>query len=95
MAKTKMPLKTTPKAVETKQATAVASPMPLSMSREKRLPELANFVVPFNLEDEIRKRAYELWEQCGREAGHENEHWLVAEREVRSRHHEQSYSASA
>ena len=93
MAKAKVPRKSTPKAVETKKTTAAASPMPLSMSTEKRLPELANYVVPFNLEDEIRRRAYELWELCGRESGHENEHWLMAEREVRNRQHEQSYSA--
>jgi Protein of unknown function (DUF2934) len=43
-------------------------------------------LVPINLDDEIRRRAYELWEQHGREAGHENEHWLLAEREIRSRY---------
>ena len=93
MARTKMSRKSAPQAVEARKTTAPESPMPLSMSKDKRLPELVNYVVPFNLEDEIRKRAYELWEQCGRESGHENEHWLVAEQEVRSRHNGQSYSA--
>ena len=43
-------------------------------------------VVPINLDDEIRRRAYELWEQHGRESGHENEHWLLAEREILARY---------
>lgn len=43
-------------------------------------------IVPINLDDEIRRRAYELWEQRGREAGHENEHWLLAEREILARY---------
>ena len=34
------------------------------------------------LEDEIRRRAYELYEQRGREDGHELEDWLRAEEEV-------------
>ncbi len=32
--------------------------------------------------EQIRQRAYELWEQSGREHGREIEHWLEAEREV-------------
>ncbi len=35
-----------------------------------------------NLEEEIRRRAYELYEQRGREGGHEVEDWLRAEEEV-------------
>ena len=31
-------------------------------------------------EDLIRAKAYELWEQSGRPAGLELEHWLLAER---------------
>ncbi len=41
-----------------------------------------------NIEDEIRRRAYELYEQRGREDGHDVEDWLRAEKEtkqVRSR----------
>jgi Protein of unknown function (DUF2934) len=34
------------------------------------------------LEDEIRRRAYELYEQRGREDGDEVEDWLRAEEEV-------------
>lgn len=32
------------------------------------------------MEDQIRVKAYELWEQSGRPLGLELEHWLLAER---------------
>jgi hypothetical protein len=35
-----------------------------------------------NLEGEIRRRAYELFEQRGCAPGHEHDDWFVAEREV-------------
>ena len=38
-----------------------------------------------NLADQIRRRAYELYEERGREEGHELEDWLRAEEEVRGR----------
>jgi hypothetical protein len=44
---------------------------------------------PTDLEVEIRRRAYELYEQRGYTPGHENEDWLVAEQEVRSRQDQQ------
>jgi hypothetical protein len=34
------------------------------------------------LEDKIRQRAYELWEQSGRTDGSEMDFWLQAEREI-------------
>jgi Protein of unknown function (DUF2934) len=43
-------------------------------------------VVPINLEQEIRRRAYELYEKRGYTGGHETEDWLLAEREVRQRY---------
>ena len=49
-------------------------------------------VVPINLEEEIRRRAYELYLErratAGGESGNgnENQDWLIAEREIRSRH---------
>jgi hypothetical protein len=46
-------------------------------------------VVPINLEDEIRRRAYELYKQRGTGTGSEAEDWLAAEREVRQRYHQQ------
>ncbi|WP_142847050.1 DUF2934 domain-containing protein [Telmatospirillum sp. J64-1] len=36
----------------------------------------------FPVEEQIRRRAYELWEDQGRPAGREHEHWLQAEREI-------------
>jgi Protein of unknown function (DUF2934) len=38
-----------------------------------------------NLADRIRRRAYELYEERGREEGREVEDWLRAEAEVNSR----------
>ena len=43
-------------------------------------------VLPHNLEEEIRRRAYELYERRGYSSGHETEDWLIAEREVMQRH---------
>ncbi len=47
-------------------------------------------VVPVNLEEEIRRRAYELYLQrtaaAGGGSGDENQDWLLAEREIRSRY---------
>jgi len=36
-----------------------------------------------NIEDEIRRRAYELYEQRGREDGHDVEDWLRSEEEIK------------
>jgi hypothetical protein len=44
---------------------------------------------PTDLVDEIRQRAYELFQQRGCTPGHEDEDWLVAEREIRARHNVQ------
>ena len=45
--------------------------------------------VPVNLEEAIRRRAYELYLErratAGAENGDQNQDWLIAEREVRSR----------
>jgi hypothetical protein len=46
--------------------------------------------VPINLEDEIRRRAYELYQQRGPASGGEAEDWLTAEREVRQRYRQRS-----
>ena len=35
-----------------------------------------------NLEEEIRRRAYELYEERGREDGHDVDDWLHAEAEI-------------
>jgi hypothetical protein len=43
-------------------------------------------LVPVNLEEEIRQRAYELYLQRRGTAGDENQDWLIAEREIRLRY---------
>ena len=45
---------------------------------------------PINVEDEIRRRAYELFEQRGYSNGSEYEDWLKAEREVLARYRQQT-----
>lgn len=47
-------------------------------------------LVPINLEDEIRLRAYEIYEQRGSNGGSEADDWFAAEREVRQRYHQHS-----
>jgi hypothetical protein len=37
---------------------------------------------PQDLEKQIRRRAYELYETCGREDGHDFDDWLRAEEEI-------------
>jgi hypothetical protein len=43
-----------------------------------------------NIEDEVRQRAYELWEDSGREEGRAQDHWLQAEAEVLARRNQRS-----
>jgi len=71
------------------------SPAARSEVREvkRTLSEVRKNLVPINLDEEIRRRAYELWEQRGYESGHENEHWLLAETEIRSRYSQRQHSA--
>ena len=42
-----------------------------------------------DIEAEIRRRAYELYQERGGTPGHEVEDWLVAEREVLARYNQQ------
>jgi hypothetical protein len=60
-------------------------------------PEAGKNVLPTNLEEEIRRRAYELYEQRGKASGTggEADDWLAAEREVRQRYHQHSAGATA
>jgi hypothetical protein len=39
---------------------------------------------PGNAEEEIKKRAYEIWERHGRPKGKEDEFWQQAEQELRN-----------
>jgi hypothetical protein len=42
-----------------------------------------------SLEEEIRLRAYELYQERGYAPGDEHQDWLVAERQIRARHSQQ------
>ena len=67
----------------------------LEVHKEVRKDGKPSNVVPINLEEEIRRRAYELYLErraiAGGEPGNgnENQDWLIAEREIRSRHSSQ------
>jgi len=90
MAKAKTPRSTTKTNGGTVPGNGTPAVHPENVSEIKEVRKVTTEarpnVVPINLDDEIRRRAYELWEQHGRESGHENEHWLLAEREIRSRY---------
>jgi len=78
-----------PEAAEAKIAPpAKAAPEPRKLEVMKN--ETRKNVVPINLEDEIRQRAFELYKQRGAGSGSEAEDWLAAEREVRQRYRQQS-----
>jgi len=90
-----MPKAKTPRtSAEKTNGATVASPAnttsvpSVSEIREVRttVPDARKNIVPINLEEEIRRRAYELWEENGREDGRDEEYWLSAEREVRGRY---------
>jgi hypothetical protein len=69
-----------------KKAASVQSPPPAETRREAA----PTGKVPVrNLEEEIRRRAYELYLQRGGTPGNPSQDWLVAEQEVRSRQMEQ------
>jgi hypothetical protein len=63
---------------------------PAPRKLEVARPEPRKNLVPINLDNEIRRRAYELYEQRGGIAGNETEDWLRAESEVRQRYHQWS-----
>jgi hypothetical protein len=65
-------------------------PRPKGDSKKARMQKTAaagnGNAIPINLEDEIRRRAYELYAERGFSSGHEHEDWLRAEREVKQRY---------
>lgn len=44
-----------------------------------------SFKADGNLEEQVRQRAYELYEQDGRQEGRDQEYWFRAEAEIRGR----------
>ncbi|MGD0415675.1 MAG: DUF2934 domain-containing protein [Terriglobales bacterium] len=70
-------------------AVQVTPEVPQDGKPTKMVPGNVPANVPVNLEEEIRRRAYELYLQratAGGESGNEDQDWLIAEREIRSRH---------
>jgi Protein of unknown function (DUF2934) len=87
---------------EVNAAVAGATPAEVAASEVKKAPEPRKMGVvrseprknaapptPINLEDEIRRRAHELYLQRGTASGSEAEDWLTAEREVKQRYRQQ------
>jgi hypothetical protein len=56
--------------------------------RAKKIAGAPQNTVPINLEEEIRRRAYELSAERGFSSGSETEDWLRAEREVMQRYNQ-------
>ena len=56
-------------------------------------PEVRNGSGSMTLEDQIRLRAYEIYQERGYTPGNEREDWLTAEREVRARSRSKRQSA--
>jgi Protein of unknown function (DUF2934) len=80
------PMGIAPESKVTPQSRVAAEPKRF----ELRKAEPRKNVFPINLEDEIRRRAYELYQQRGAGSGSEAEDWLAAESEVMQRYHQQS-----
>jgi hypothetical protein len=56
------------------------------LMKAKSQPDTAQqSISPFDLEEEVRRRAYELYAERGYVDGYEVEDWLQAEREVSER----------
>ena len=69
--------------------TSVVAESPRPEPKRRAQPKTDTVLMPSTIEEEIRRRAYELYEGRGFTGGHETEDWLVAEQEVlqRYRHH--------
>jgi Protein of unknown function (DUF2934) len=79
----------------TRRKKTVGSVQPATVQGASEVPKNGNstnvvpFSVPVNVEEEIRRRAYELYLErratAGDTNGNENQDWLIAEREILSR----------
>jgi len=73
-----------------KKTGASIPPVAVEVTPEVRRDAKPSNLVPVNLEEEIRRRAYELYLQrrgtAGDENGDQNQDWLIAEREIRLRY---------
>jgi hypothetical protein len=81
----------TPAEVAAAEVKMASEPRKMEVVRsEPRKNGAAPNLIPINLEDEIRRRAYELYQQRGTAPGSEAEDWLTAEREIMQRYRKQS-----
>lgn len=93
MTKPKAPRTSTPKPTTPLETNVTAMPEgKVTASPEVKAAEQKKYVrpTPINVEEEIRRRAYELSEQRGFIPGHENDDWFVAEREILARYRQHS-----
>ena len=75
-----------------KSAVSISPPtvQALEVREDGKTANQGPVVVPVNLEEEIRRRAYELYlQRASNGSGDQNQDWLIAEREVRSRYSRQ------
>jgi hypothetical protein len=92
--RTGKPSETNPEATSVAPVEAAVAPVASrgenGKSKSQSRPEIVKrpSVVPFSLEEEIRRRAFELYEQRGASFGNETDDWLVAEREILDRYQE-------
>ena len=97
--RTGKPSETNPEATSVAPVEAAVAPVASggengkSRARTQSRPEIVKAgprpgVVPFSLEEEIRRRAFELYTQRGAMSGSETDDWLVAEREILDRYQE-------
>jgi hypothetical protein len=68
---------------------------PINVAPVKPLAKKPAVTGNVDLEEEIRRRAYELFLERNGEAGDPNADWLTAEREVRARHATKEAAAAA
>lgn len=76
-------------APETTVTSVMAESARLEPKRRAR-PKTDSVLIPGTIEEEIRRRAYELYEGRGYMSGRETEDWLVAEQEVLQRYRQPS-----
>ncbi len=70
-----------------KKTGASIPPAAVEVTPEVRKDARPSNLVPVNLEDEIRRLAYELYlQRKGTAGGDQNQDWLIAEREIRLRY---------
>jgi len=92
MAKAKTPRANGKKQTETTVETNLTTMPTTASTTTAASPELKKFAppIPINVEEEIRRRAYELYMQRGCTPGQDHSDWVEAEREIMARYTQQS-----